>query len=424
MPNSPKLPTLNQEQERFLELVQEGKNIFLTGKAGSGKSTVIKALLSKFKNSQSVAHAAPTGIAAQNIKGVTLHRLFWIPIGLIPKEWKPKKDGFPNALKKIDLLVIDECSMIRVDVFEAIDKVLRMAKNEDKPFGGVQLILVGDLYQLPPVIKQDEQEYFEKEFGGGYFFLSEIYKELECITYPLKEIHRQDDDHFLEILNGIREGSDLHTTLANLNRSVGEPHPKATILSGTNATASATNKASLQKIRAPIFEYHAMADGKVNAGDVPCERTVSLKTGARVIMIVNGDDYVNGDTGTVTSLDDEFIRVQLDKGEEIEVGFYKWNVRRPKFNSNSGQLEYEIIGWVEQVPIKLGWACTIHKSQGLTLDHVHINLGNSGGFAHGQIYVALSRCRSLEGLSLEKEISARDVIVDPLVTEFHAGASK
>jgi ATP-dependent DNA helicase PIF1 len=413
---------LSNDQTHFLDAFKSGKNLLLTGCAGTGKSFLLNQLKVKFPHKQ-FAFGAPTGLAAMNIEGVTLHRMFWLPIGSLLDGFEPKTDPrLKETLEALDVLVIDECSMMRVDIFEAIWKTLEVNLGLEKT-KQIQWVLVGDLYQLPPVIRNEENESFKNAFGGGFFFLSLIFRDLEFEVIELESVFRQADQTFISALAGIRKGEHLRSALALINR-----HDKAskdtTILTTTNATVDRLNRDKILAISAPEYVYHAMKEGKVNRGDVNCERTLVLKRGARVMTLINSDDYINGDKGTVIDLDDGLVTVQLDRDGSIhEIGFHKYNIRSYG-KGNDGKIGTRISSWVEQIPLKPAYALTVHKSQGQTLSGVHLDLSTTGAFAPGQIYVALSRCSTLDGLSVESPIKPSDVIVDSSVEEFYTQSLK
>ena len=424
MQNTIEKNKLNEEQENIRELMEtSSKHLFITGKAGTGKSF----LLQEFKAStqKEVVFVAPTGIAALNIGGQTIHSLFKIkPSDLIEPGQQRTTKATKDILEKIETLVIDEVSMVRADLMDAMDEILRFVKNSDEAFGGVQLIVFGDLFQLPPVVKgKDMENYFLENYGGSYFFNAKVWEYADLETHELNTNIRQKEDHeFMELLNALRKGALTAEQFTVLNNRARAQMPSAdyVTLALTNAAVTNINEKKLRELAEDEFCYEAQVEGKLNPSEYPTEKKLKLKLGAQVMFLRNDKDkrYVNGSIGKVTYLSKKDIEVEVD-GETISVKKEVWEKLRYYKNETSGKLETEVISAFKQFPLKLSWAITVHKSQGQTLDNVVLDM-SYGAFAHGQTYVALSRCRSLASLYLKKPIRAKDLITDTKVLEFLA----
>lgn len=417
---------LNPEQAALMEHMEKSSaHMFITGKAGTGKST----LLHEFKNktAKQVALVAPTGVAALNIGGQTIHSLFRIkPTEYIePGQLRTSKET-KDILSKIDTLIIDEVSMVRADLMDAIDHVLQFCKRSSAPFGGVQIIMFGDLFQLPPVIRAGEaQKYFEENYGGVYFFNANVWQESKLIGNQLEihelqtNIRQENDQEFARILNSIRKRELNEEYMQRLNeRARFKPESEGYItLALTNKTVNDINQRALKALSTKEKTYKAQIEGRMNSSEYPTDAVLKLKMGAQVMMLKNDRErrYANGSIGTVVSLSSKSVVVDIE-GEEIEIKAESWDKISYSVDEH-GTLSENQVSSFKQLPIKLAWAITVHKSQGQTLDNVVLDMGY-GAFAHGQTYVALSRCRSLESLYLKKPIRARDVIIDEKVLEF------
>lgn len=395
-------------------------NLFVTGRAGTGKSTLLRAIVRAVDDE--VVIGAPTGIAAFNVGGQTLHSLFRLPREglLIDGE---EDDVAPRDLFQVEhlTLVIDEVSMVRADILNAIDHGLRRLRERDAPFGGVRVIAFGDTHQLPPVISGGEAARLGQVFGGSFFFHAPAVRSMRMVE--LTEVFRQKDQRFVAILNEVREGNISEGALRALNARVGQVPPgddqRWLWLCTTNREAADVNRRCLAALpgRARLYragvsgEFEAMARRRrSDGGALPAETELVLKEGARVVFIRNDWQrrWVNGTTGVVTRLDDEEIGVAIDAGEEVTVGFETWTTyRRVKVDK---QVRREEAGSMSQLPLRLGWAITIHKSQGMTLDGVVFNAPHSL-FAPGQAYVGLSRARSLERLLLRRALRREDILL-------------
>jgi hypothetical protein len=413
---------VNIERNEIFDLAyrfvtETSENIFLTGKAGTGKTTFLKYL--KENCTKNIVVAAPTGVAAINAGGVTLHSLFQLPFHpFLPtrnnKEELLSKMKFnkqrQQLLRKMELLVIDEISMVRCDIMDAIDTVLKSVRRKhDVAFGGVQLLCIGDLYQLPPVAQRNEWNILQEYYSSPFFFDSTVIKEQMPLLIELKKIYRQKEESFVELLNKVRNNNmkaddfeDLHLRYNPAFRPSQEE--KYITLTSHNNQADQINGRELQKILAPSHIYEAIIDGDFPEATYPAEGSLVLKAGAQVMFLKNDlvlKRYFNGKIGVVKSLDDEEIIVECD-GANISVSQETWENSRYIVNHADGKLEQETLGTFTQFPLRLAWAITIHKSQGLTFEKVMIDAG--AAFSSGQVYVALSRCTSLGGIVLLSKI--------------------
>lgn len=408
---------IDVDQQRAIDEVMSGRNVFITGGAGSGKSVVIRELQKKLPKAIFVA---PTGLAAMNIGGATINRTFMIPPTILSKSDYHVNKWLSGALRssEVKTIVIDEISMVRADTFICLDQKLRRVFNHTKPFGGVQIVVVGDFYQLPPVITQsDENEYF-RHYDSVFAFDTDSWRSLNIVPVVLKTIHRQSDEATVRALDCIRRGevSEAVIKWINYRCANNEVSEDAITLCTTNKLASYINDHWFSEIDSPSFRYFAETEGDFR--DEPVPQTLELKEGCRVIFCANGstDSYVNGSQGTVCELSDDRIRVELDNGIEVDVQEHTW--QRYEYRTTNGVLSCEIVGSYTQYPLKLGYAITVHKSQGMTLDDCAIDLGN-GSFCCGQTYVALSRVRTFDKLELASELHRSDVMTDKDVERFY-----
>lgn len=411
---------LTPEQENALGYIRQGKSIFLTGRAGTGKSTLVSNFRRRAKGN--IAFLAPTGLAALHIHGQTVHRFFGFPARLIQPDFFPR----PKTMRKLaraKAIVVDEASMLRADVLEGMNLTLQRAKNNQLPFGGVQMIFVGDLFQLPPVVKNDERQYFQQTFGtdSGYLFTAPAFHALAPMCIELRESHRQKDLAFLSILNAIRAGRcEFHALNQRVFPQMETPDG-AIIMCTTNKQVERMNAQALQKLPGDPKDYNATISGEFPENEYPTSKTIQLKLGARVMLIKNDPHkgrYVNGTIGTITKLEEDRIGIFTDEKRDVSVEADLWENVKYEIDLETGKLTPVVIGRFGQLPIKLGWAVTIHKSQGQTFQRGVVDLGR-GAFAHGQLYVALSRLTTLEGLFLKAPLHPNDVIVDAEVVEFH-----
>jgi ATP-dependent exoDNAse (exonuclease V) alpha subunit len=421
---SPEGVTPTPDYEAALAYISGGHgHLFVTGRAGTGKSTLLRYL------GQHVAGGAvilaPTGLAAVNVGGQTVHSFFGFPPRLIrPDDIKRSRNG--RLMRRLKFLIVDEVSMVRSDLMWAIDQSLRVNRGRPRePFGGVRLLLFGDLHQLPPVIQEPEvAAHLELTYGGPFFFsVSALREGTGTVLLELCEVFRQSDPALLQILNRIREGDAGENDLAALNRRVApirtlSEGSRFVILTPTNAAAQRINLAYLDALPGEPNGYEASITGEFAEGAHPTENSLVLKPGAKVILLRNDPDkrWVNGSIARISRLAERRVWIELD-GTEHEVEPASWENRRYAFDQSAQKIVETVTGSFRQLPLRLAWALTIHKSQGLTLDMVYIDLGR-GSFAHGQTYVALSRCRSLEGLALARPLRTSDIIFDQAATEY------
>ena len=423
-------------EEYILTLVnQTNRNIFLTGKAGTGKTTLLHKIINTcYKNTVVVA---PTGIAALNAGGVTIHSMFQLPFASflptlsnppIVNEFLRFENRFSlrkhfqmhknkqQVIRNMELLIVDEVSMLRADVLDAIDYMLQFIRKDKRPFGGVQVLFIGDLLQLPPVVKQEEWEVLKHYYKGMYFFQSEVITQNPLLYVELETIYRQTDKLFISILNHLRENQLTSEDIKQLERYVQPDFPKKHLkdyitLTTHNAKADAMNQREMSKLTSPLFSYEADIVDDFPEYLYPIEKVIQLKEGARVMFIKNdisGEHlFFNGKMGTVVSLSEGEITVKLDGGRVINVERYEWENVRYKLNETTKDIEEERLGSFTQYPLRLAWAITIHKSQGLTFEKAILDLASV--FASGQAYVAFSRLRSLDGLVLLSSVSANGI---------------
>ncbi|WP_317236624.1 helix-turn-helix domain-containing protein [Parabacteroides sp. FAFU027] len=417
------------------------RNIYLTGKAGTGKTTFLRTL--KASSLKRMVVVAPTGVAAINAGGVTIHSFFQLPFGpMIPKDanapFVQEQGGFSASnfrmsrekiriIRSLDLLVIDEISMVRADLLDGIDEVLRRHRRNSLPFGGVQLLMIGDMQQLPPVVKQEDLELLRPYYRSLFFFESLALKKTSFVPIELKHIYRQSNENFISILNKIRDNKLDREALNELNaRFIPNFKPASEegciTLTTHNRQAQEINESKLNDIKLQKHLFRATIEGDFPEYSYPTEKELELKVGAQVMFVKNDSSrdklYFNGKIGIVTNFDDDGVCVKCeDWFEPVIIGREKWDNLKYTLNETTKEIDESSIGSFTQYPLKLAWAITIHKSQGLTFEKAIIYAG--AAFAHGQTYVALSRCKSLEGLVLGTPISADSVISDHEVTDFN-----
>ena len=420
----------NKELRTAWEFVENtGRSIFLTGKAGTGKTTFLKTVVERSRKRSVVV--APTGVAAINAGGVTIHSFFQLPFTpFVPDTHIKSKFDFSRDKRRIiaslDLLIIDEISMVRSDLLDAIDAVLRRFRNRYLPFGGVQLLMIGDLQQLTPVVTPEDEALLSPHYDTPYFFGSKALAQTAYVTIQLDKVYRQQDDTFIQLLNHIRIGEPTHEDLDLLNsRSrpgfVPGPDQDYIRLTTHNRFADHYNESELERLTTPKHLYQAKIDGTFPEYSYPTNDTLELKVGTQVMFVKNdpsGDHlYYNGRIGHVTYLDSQHIRVRCPGDySDIEVTPLTWENSQYTLNPETREIETKVLGTFVQYPLRLAWAITIHKSQGLTFDHAIIDANRS--FAPGQVYVALSRCRTLEGMLLSSPISPHAIICDGRVDEY------
>jgi ATP-dependent DNA helicase PIF1 len=426
---------LTEEFRHALALLAEGEHLFLTGKAGTGKSTLIRCFMAE--TDRNVVVVAPTGIAALNVDGYTIHRLFGFRTTTTLHDvrgggYRPGR--FTTTLASLDTLIIDEASMVRADVFDMLAEALeRFGPSPGRPFGGVQIVLVGDLYQLPPVVSEGEAGYFSTTYETPYFFSANRFRCDDFPTVALTTVFRQlGDDRMTAILNEIREGVLLGHAQEQLNARTNPdfvpPDDEFWLtLAPTNRLVSARNRQQLERLPGDELIHHARVSGDLSLFDPPVEETLRFKVGAQVMMLNNDqvNRWVNGTIGRVIGVDyDRYgavVEVEFPDGSSADVTPYTWEATRPVVDG--GALRRHVVGTFTQLPFKLAWAITIHKSQGQTLDRLIVDL-TGGMFSTGQLYVALSRCTSMSGLVLKRPVLPKDLKVDRRIARFLRSAER
>lgn len=446
----------NKEFNKAIDyILNTDKTIYLTGKAGTGKTTFLK-YLKKVTHKRMVV-LAPTGVAAINASGETIHSFFHIrPSVYIPEDPLRTADSELNELsmksifkhlkyskskveliRNLETIAIDEVSMVRCDIMDVIDKILRLYRDSTKPFGGVQMILVGDAYQLPPIVKKEEQEILKSSYDGIFFFDSKVMEQIinnnQLIYVELQKVYRQNDSKFIELLDRVRvndmQDKDfaLFDSKINKDKFINE-NKSHIILTTTNVKVNYINEKRLAALPTQSKVYNAVVTGTFAEKERPTDIALELKVGAQIIFIRNDKEnrYYNGKLGVVKHLGEKFLLIETEtnNGEKIDVTVHPetWKSVSYKWNKTENVIEEEILGTFMQLPVRLAWAITVHKSQGMSFDRVMADLGNS--FETGQVYVALSRCRSLEGLSLSSKIKPQSIIADPRVIEFYKNMSE
>ena len=418
----------NQELRNAWDFVEHtGISIFLTGKAGTGKTTFLRTL--KEHSSKRSVIVAPTGVAAINAGGMTIHSFFQLPLSpFVPDASIKNRFDYSKEKRKImrtlDLLIIDEISMVRADLLDAIDSVLRRFREHDKPFGGVQLLMIGDLQQLTPVVTPEEEKVLQRYYDTPYFFGSKALRSISYVTIELTHVYRQQDSTFITLLNNIREGKATAADLQRLNERYSPTFlPEAGSdyirLTTHNRMAESYNEDQLRNLPSRACSFRAETDGNFPEYSYPADFNLTLKVGAQVMFIRNDNNgrYYNGRIGHVTYVDNEKILVLCPGDEDaIEVEVETWENTKYTLNEKTKQIEAEVQGTFKQYPLRLAWAITIHKSQGLTFEHAIIDAQAS--FASGQVYVALSRCKTLEGLVLASPIGNAAIINDSRVSDY------
>lgn len=420
-------------------LAKNGANLLITGKAGTGKTTILKRIYRVLTLSRKqVAVVAPTGIAAKNAGGVTIHSFFnikpgpWLPESKLTNieeiKWNTKQ-----IIKSLKVLIIDEISMVRCDLMDQVDNVLRKVRSTNKPFGGVQLILFGDLFQLMPVVTDEDQKIIEKVYETPYFFSSKSLSKIQINIVNLIKVFRQENKRFINILNSIRKGNISPFELCEINERFSAKHADENITEGIrlvthNQQADRYNKKKLECLPGKEIIYTAVVksatgdrrDACIDRKEWPTDFYLHLKRGARVMFIRNDNEcknYVNGTLGTVLEVHVDWVKVKKDDGLTVAVSSCSWLFEKYRYDKISKQIYREPYAYFYQLPLRLAWSVTVHKSQGLTFDTLYVDLSKS--FTYGQVYVALSRCRTLEGIHLIKRLIPDNIKTDPKVIKFY-----
>ena len=414
--------------EDILELLEDDSQhfIYLTGAAGTGKTTLIERVKDECLLKKMVV--APTGVAALNIGGSTINSAFRIGFDTFPVIQESKDPRFKKLLKNLELLIIDEISMVRAPMLDAISETLQIHRNSSKPFGGIHVLACGDLFQLPPVVKENEESAIFERYGSVYFFSADNFQAIEKPLFfeLVSSFRQQDDQDFYNLLNNVRLGKNLESSISMINKTCHNPEfdtESSLIITSRKYRAEQINDEMLSRIDGPTTAAKSKEQGELNENDLPAPRELRVKEDAKVMFIKNDPEgrWVNGTIGVVIDCSDKnkkVIKVKVGK-EVFKVKREEWNKVRYVYDEYNDEMEEEVVSSFKQFPLKLGWAVTIHKAQGLTLDSCSVDLGE-GAFATGQAYVALSRCKTLDSLNLYRELKVRDALVDPDIQDFHA----
>lgn len=432
----------NPSFQRALDLMENTKqNVFITGRAGTGKSTLLNYFKSHTK--KNVVVLAPTGVAAVNIQGQTIHSFFHFKPDVTLEKVKKMKVNKDNQMyQRLEAIIVDEVSMVRADLLDCVDAFLRYhGPHLGRPFGGVQMIFIGDLYQLPPVMTQDDKKIFAEHYNSPYFFSAHVFNPKQQTLFSksdtfhmefieLEKVYRQSDSNFIHLLNSIRGGTATDREFSLLNARLNaafDPSPEEfyMYLTTTNAMAEEVNARKLEQLSSDHYFFNGQVNGKFDEKYLPTGADLAIKVGAQVMMLNNdvGGRWINGTMGQVMSVEESgegeprAIMVRLESGDIEPVVPYRWDIYQFTYNQDAERIESESVGSFTQYPLKLAWAVTIHKSQGKTFDKVIIDIGR-GTFSSGQLYVALSRATTIEGIVLKKPIAKHHIWLDGRVVEF------
>lgn len=410
-------------QQAWHIIEQTNHNLLLTGRAGTGKSTFLRFVCNYSRKNPVVL--APTGVAALNVEGQTIHSFFGFGPDITLEKVDRIKPYDKSLYRELRLLIIDEISMVRADLLDCVDRFLKLhGPKKGHPFGGVQMVFIGDLYQLPPVVTAKENQAFQSLYETPYFFSSDAFKSADFEFIEFEKVYRQKEEDFLEILNRIRNNTANEEVLEELNKRLDPDFQPSQgeffiYLTTTNQRAEEINLKRLNELPGRTYKFQGLLEGKIEEHPAPIE--LVLKIGSQVMLLNNDPDgqWVNGDVGKVKRIrqNDDIITIELNRGYEVEVYPFKWKVFEYYFDREEGMIKSRVVGSFTQFPLKLAWAITIHKSQGLTFEKVIIDL-ERGTFAHGQLYTALSRCRSLDGLILKRPIKKGHIKLDKSIVKF------
>lgn len=421
---------LNSDFQSILSDLEQGSDhLFITGRAGTGKSTLLQHFRANTKKKMVVL--APTGVAALNVQGQTIHSFFGFSPQVTPEQAAKEhpQESLQKLIQELEMIVIDEASMLRSDLLDSIDEALRQYGQALLPFGGKRMVFIGDLYQLPPVVTREEKEHFQQVYASPYFFDAQVFRNCPLQRKELQKIYRQQDQQFIELLNKIRSNQLAVEDLNYLNNRVDpqyqayQKHQEITLCT-TNAIAEHINHDQLERLEGKVLNFRGKVDGDFMR-QLPTQEQLLLKIGAQVMLITN-DPYkrwVNGSTGKIIGtewsdeLEEDQLIIKLSSGKVIEVSPFTWENHQYRYDEGQEQIQSEAIGSFRQYPLKLAWAVTIHKSQGKTFENVVLDIGK-GTFSHGQIYVALSRCTSLDGLVLRQPIHPQHIWTDSRIQYF------